>query len=92
MVVAQWDDCCYIMRRDLLAERADNKSAVYWLKLAQNGKQKYMGRASPQEAEVTLISGLVISLAIFRSKAYKISTMTVPLKELQAWNHPPSWI
>ncbi len=52
MVVGVWDSCCYVLRRDLLAERACNREAVLWLKLAGDGPQKHMRPASPLNQEV----------------------------------------
>ena len=54
-MVAQWEGCCYVLRRDLLAKRAADKHAVLWLRLAHKGKHRQMCRASPQEAEVQIL-------------------------------------
>ena len=52
MVVACWEDCCYVLRRDLLAGRAADREAALWLRLDTAGMQQRMRRALPQEAEV----------------------------------------
>ncbi|CAL5224938.1 g7707 [Coccomyxa viridis] len=61
MVVGVWDSCCYVLRRDLLAERACNREAVLWLKLVGDGPQKHMRPASPlnQEAVQQQVEGLL---------------------------------
>ena len=71
-MVAQWEGCCYVLRRDLLAKRAADKHAVFWLKLTQEGEQRQMCRASPQEAEVRLLPvnkspGTMISLLSYHN-------------------------
>ena len=70
--MAQWEGCCYVLRRDLLAKRAADKHAVLWLKLAWEGEQRQMCRASPQEAEVQLLPviaclGAMISLLSYHN-------------------------
>lgn len=52
MLVGQWDGCCYVLRKDLLAERAGSIEAVQFIKLAKDGAQKCMQPASPQELKV----------------------------------------
>ena len=52
MVVGKWEGCCYILRRDLLAERARDREAVLWLKLVAVGTRTYMRAASPEDQEV----------------------------------------
>ncbi len=52
MVVARWENCCYALRRDLLALRASDREVPLWLRLEAKGKQQRMRRALLQEAEV----------------------------------------
>ena len=52
MVVGVWEGCCYILRRDLLAERACDRESVLWLELAAVGTRTHMRAASPEDQEV----------------------------------------
>ena len=54
LVVAELDGCCYILRPDLVLERASDSSAVRWIAFAKKGHSTRCHWATDVQSEVIL--------------------------------------